>query len=201
MKTKLKELFDDQEMIDKVEAILKDELKDKYIPKQRFDELNEQKKKFEELVAERDGQLEALKSATGNEDKLKKQIEDLQAANQKAKEEYDANIKAMRRDDFVKTTLMEAGLLDTKFIPGVSAYLSIADLDVDNVGSVDAFKTKLNEVKTTVAPTWFKSDTPPATEINGMKINDPISKVPPGDEGVDKNSYEYILAQTLKTKE
>ena len=197
MKTKLKELFDDQEMIDKVETILKDEIKDKYIPKTRFDELNEQKKKFEELVAERDSQLETLKSATGNEDKLKKQIEDLQAANQKAKEEYDASIKAMKRDDYVKTALIEAGLLDTKYIPGVSAYLPISDLDPDNVGSVDAFKGKLAEVKT-IAPAWFKSDVPPTKEIGGLKINDPINKVPPGDESADKDSYEYILAQTIK---
>lgn len=197
MRTKLKELSLDNETLDKVMEVFSEELKNRYVPLERFTEVNDQKKKFEELVAERDTQLETLKSATGNEDKLKKQIEDLQAANQKAKEEYDASIKAMKRDDYVKTALIEAGLLDTKYIPGVSAYLPIADLDPDNVGSVEAFKGKLNEVKT-IAPAWFKSDVPPTKEIGGLKINDPINKVPPGDEGVDKNSYEYILAQTIK---
>lgn len=194
MRDKLKELFQDQETIDKVEAILKDEIKDKYIPKTRFDEVNEQKKKFEADVAERDSQLEALKNSTGDMDKLKKQIEALQADNQKAKAEYDAKLKAMRREDFVKTTLMEAGLLDTKYIPGVSAYLPISDLDVDSVTSVESFKTKIGEVKT-IASSWFKSDEPPSKELGGLKINDPNNKVPAGTKVVDKDSYEYFLSQ------
>lgn len=194
MRDKLKELFDDPEMIDKVETILKEELKDKYIPKSRFDEVNDAKKKFEEDVASRDAQLEALKNASGDVDKLKKQIEALQADNQKAKEEYNANLKAMRRDDFVKTSLMEAGLLDAKYIPGVSAYLPIAELDVDSVASVDAFKTKIAEAKT-IASAWFKSDEPPTKEIGGLKINDPTNKVPAGTKVLDKDSYEYFLSQ------
>ena len=194
MREKLKALFQDQETVDKVEAILKEELKDKYIPKARFDELNEAKKKAEQDVADRDAQLETLKTSTGDMDKLKKQIEALQVANQKAKDEYDASIKAMRRDDFVKTTLMEAGLLDAKYIPGVSAYLPIADLDIDSITSVESFKTKLAEAKT-IASSWFKSDEPPTKELGGLKINDPTNKVPPGQEGIDKNSYEYFLSQ------
>lgn len=194
MRDKLKELFQDQETIDKVETILKDEIKDKYIPKSRFDEVNEQKKKFEADVAERDTQLETLKNATGDMDKLKKQIEALQADNQKAKDEYNANLKAMRREDFVKTTLMEAGLLDAKYIPGVSAYLPISDLDIDNVTSVETFKTKIADVKT-IASAWFKSDEPPTKEIGGLKLNDPNNKVPAGTKVLEKDSYEYFLSQ------
>ena len=194
MRDKLKELFQDQETIDKVETILKDEIKDKYIPKSRFDEVNEQKKKFEADVAERDTQLETLKNETGDMDKLKKQIEALQADNQKAKDEYNANLKAMRREDFVKTTLMEAGLLDAKYIPGVSAYLPISDLDIDNVTSVETFKTKIADVKT-IASAWFKSDEPPTKEIGGLKLNDPNNKVPAGTKVLEKDSYEYFLSQ------
>lgn len=194
MKTKLTELLQDTDMIDKVEAILKEELNSKYIPKSRFDEVNDAKKKFEADVAARDAQLETLKNASGDVDKLKKQIEALQADNQKAKDEYNANLKAMRRDDFVKTTLMEAGLLDAKYIPGVSAYLPIGELDIDSVASVDAFKAKLAEAKTITA-NWFKSDEPPTKEIGGLKINDPINKLDPGKQSLDKDSYEYFLSQ------
>ena len=111
MRDKLAELSLTEEQMDKIDAILKEELKDKYVPLSRFNSLNEQKKKLEEDIAGYDAQLESLKNASGDVDKLKKQIETLQADNRKAKEEYDASIKAMRRDDFIKTTLMEAGLL------------------------------------------------------------------------------------------
>lgn len=197
MKEKLKALSLEQDMIDKVEAILKDEIKDKYIPKSRFDEVNDAKKKFEEAIADRDTQLEQLKKSTGNEEALRKQIEKLQADNQKAKAEYEAEVKTMKRDDYVKTTLLEEGLLDAKYIPGVSAYLPIATLDIDSVASIDAFKSKIAEVKT-IASAWFKSDAPPTTEINGLPVNDPSNKTAPGSSSYDKDSYEYFLEQALK---
>lgn len=194
MKTKLMELGLETEMVDKIAEILKGEISDKYIPKSRFDELNDAKKKAEADVAERDSQLEELKNATGNEDKLKKRIEELQAENQKAKDDYNAELKAMRRENFVKDALMEAGLLDTKYIPGVKAYLNIDKLDVDSVASVDAFKAELTEAKT-IASSWFKSDVPPTKEIDGLKINEPVNKLGPDAGTVDKDSYEYQLQQ------
>ena len=129
---------------------------------------------------------------------MKKRIEELQADNQKAKDEFDATLKAMKRDSYVNNTLLEAGLIDTKYIPGISAYLPINELDIDSVTSVEEFKQKLDDVKTTIAPGWFKSNEPLPTELNGLKVNDPTTKVAPGDEFVDKTSYEYMLAQALK---
>lgn len=194
MRTKLGEMSLTEEQMDKIEAILKEEIKDKYVPLNRFNSLNDQKKKLEEDIANYDTQLETLKNANGDVEKLRKQIESLQADNQKAKDEYNANLKAMRRDDFVKTTLMEAGLLDAKYIPGVSAYLPISELDIDSVASVDSFKSKLAEAKT-IASSWFNPDEPPVKELGGLKLNDPSNKLDTGIGVVDKDSYEYILAQ------
>ena len=194
MKDKLSALGLDGDMIEKVTEILKSEISDKYVPLSRFNEINDAKKKAEEDVASRDAQLETLKNASGDMDKLKKQIEELQADNLRAKQEYDAKLKIMRRDDFVKTTLMDAGLLDAKYIPGVSAYLPINELDVDSVASGDAFKAKLAEAKT-MASSWFKTDTPPAKELGGLNLNDPPTKTPPGVEKYAEGSYEAILAK------
>lgn len=194
MRNILIEMGLEETTVDKVMDVFANELKNKYVPISRFTEVNDAKKKFEADVAERDTQLETLKNATGDVDKLKKQIEALQADNQKAKDEYNANLKAMRREDFVKTTLMEAGLLDAKYIPGVSAYLPISDLDIDNVTSVETFKTKIADVKT-IASAWFKSDEPPTKEIGGLKLNDPNNKVPAGTKVLEKDSYEYFLSQ------
>ena len=45
MRDKLAELSLTEEQMDKIDAILKEELKDKYVPLSRFNSLNEQKKK------------------------------------------------------------------------------------------------------------------------------------------------------------
>ena len=54
-----------------------------YVPKARFNEVNEEKNTLKKTVTERDGQLEELKKASGNSEELKKQIETLQESNKK----------------------------------------------------------------------------------------------------------------------
>lgn len=194
MEEKLKALGLDAEMVGKVSEIFNAELSGNYVPYHRFKEVNDAKVKFEKDVSDRDAQLEKLKNSNGDVEKLRDEIVKLQNSNQKAKEEYEANLKVMRRDDFVKTTLLGEGLLDTKYIPGVTAYLDVANLDVDSVSSVSAFKDKISEVKS-IASMWFKSETIPTTEINGLQVNDPINKIQSGSDNLDKDSYEYMLRQ------
>ena len=65
-----------------------------FIPKSRFDEVNEQKKKLEEDIKTRDKQLEELKKLDA--EGLKVQIEKLQEENKAAKEKYDAELKQIQ---------------------------------------------------------------------------------------------------------
>ena len=197
MKEKLKAIGLEDEMVTKVDEILKAELKDRYVPLERFNTVNERKNKLEEDVGNLDSELEKLKKSSGDIDSLKEQIEVLQNANRTAQAEYDAKIKAMRTDDFVKTKLMEAGLIDAKYIPGVKAYLNLDELDIDNVKSVEKFDSAISEAKS-ITSAWFKSTEPPTTELGGLKLNDPTSKVAPDINSAPKDSYEYILSQYTK---
>lgn len=71
---------------------------EKFVPKARLDEALASKKEGESQLASRDAQLvELQKSAKGNE-KLSKQIAELQASNTKSKEEYEAKILNMQKD-------------------------------------------------------------------------------------------------------
>ena len=79
----------DEETAKKCETASQEELKG-YIPKARFDEVNNEKKKLELDVRDRDGQLETLKNSTGDVDAMKKQIEDLQKANKDAADAHAA---------------------------------------------------------------------------------------------------------------
>ena len=73
-----------EDVADKIVALAADELKG-YIPKARFDEVNEAKKNAEALVKERDGQLTELKKTAGASEELLKKIGDLEASNKAAR--------------------------------------------------------------------------------------------------------------------
>ena len=81
----------DEDLAGKLAEASAEELKG-FIPKSRFDEVNNQLKAQKDLVAERDKQLEALDTASGDAEKYKKELEDLKA--QIASEKEEAKRKA-----------------------------------------------------------------------------------------------------------
>ena len=99
----------------KIAEVSAEELKG-YIPKTRFDEVNEAKKNAEALVKERDKQLEDVKKSTGDNEELKKQIEQLQESNKAAKAEYEENIKRVQKENIDTLLLTEQGAKNVKAV-------------------------------------------------------------------------------------
>lgn len=121
-----------EELAVKVAKASLDELND-YVPKSRITEVTEAKNNAEALVKERDKQLEELKKSTGDNEELKKQIEQLQADNKAAKDKYEADIKKMAKDSIDAQLLAENGAKNAKAV--------IALLDaVDDKLEGDAYK-------------------------------------------------------------
>lgn len=91
-----------------------------YVSKDRFDEVNESKKKLEASVKEHETQMEALKAAAGDNEDLKKQISDLQTQNKEKESEYQEQIKDMKLTNAIKLAISDsaqdcdlvAGLID-----------------------------------------------------------------------------------------
>jgi len=70
-----------------------DIISDNYVPKSRFNEINESKKELERQIGERDIQLKDLSTkATGN-DELTKKLNELTEMNTQTKNEYENKIK------------------------------------------------------------------------------------------------------------
>lgn len=93
------------------------------IPKARLDEKIAELKTAQDLVAERDKQIEDLgKKAKGNEE-LQKQIADLSEANKKAAEEYEAKLHKERYDMALEKALSGAKAKNVK------ALTALLDLD------------------------------------------------------------------------
>ena len=116
-----------EEIAAECEKASMEELKS-FIPKSRFDEVNNAKNTAEALVKERDGQLETLKNSTGDVDSLKKQIEDLQADN-KAKDEAHANeIKQLKINAAVEAALSGAKAKNSTAVKSLLKDLDKAEL-------------------------------------------------------------------------
>ena len=91
-----------------------------FVPKSRFNEVNELKNNLQDQLTERDNQLKELsKSVKGNEELLT-QIKELQNANKETSEMYEKKIRDLRLDNEIKLKLKESkakyeDLLITKF--------------------------------------------------------------------------------------
>ena len=114
----------------KIAELSAEELKG-YIPKTRFDEVNEAKKNAEALVKERDKQLEDVKKSTGDNEELKKQIEQLQEDNKAAKQKYEADIRQMQIDNAVQAALKDAGAKNVTATMALLTGLDKAELAED----------------------------------------------------------------------
>lgn len=108
-----------EEQATKAAAASAEELKG-FIPKARFDELNEAKKKAEKDVADRDTQIAELGKTAGLSEDLKKQIETLTNANKEAAEKHASELKELTLTNAIKSALngkvhdegLVAGLFD-----------------------------------------------------------------------------------------
>ena len=116
---------------DKLDSTITDinkELPKHFIPKDKYNETAEAKKKLETDIQERDKQLEQLKNAAGNSEELKAQIEQLQAENQKAAEEWQAKVAQMQLDFAIEKALTVAKAKNAK---AVKALLDMEKVKLD----------------------------------------------------------------------
>ena len=156
-----------EEIAAEVEKLVAEELKG-FIPKTRFDEVNEAKKEAEAEVKERDKQLEALKKASGDNEELQKQIESLQNANKAAKADYEAKIKQMQIENAVSNALKDAGAKNPATVKALLKDLEKAE--IDDSGAVKGLAEQLKAIKESDAylfesaePTKLAGATPAAT--------------------------------------
>jgi DNA repair exonuclease SbcCD ATPase subunit len=117
-----------EDKLDSTIADISKELPKYFIPKDKYNEAAEAKKKLEADIQERDKQLEELKKAAGSNEELKKQIETLQAENKKAGEEWQAKVAKMQLDFAIEKALTTAKAKNAK---AVKALLDLEKVKLD----------------------------------------------------------------------
>lgn len=132
MKDKLVKLGLTDELAQKVIDNFGDIVDGVYVTKERFNEVNKEKKTLEDTVVERDSQLEQIKKDNESNEDLKKTIQDLQQANKDAKAEADKALAAERKSNAIKLELI--GKVHNPEV--VMNMLKMDDIIMDNDGKV-----------------------------------------------------------------
>ena len=176
-----------EEQTEKVLSVNTEQLKG-FIPKSRFDEVNNAKKQLEKDIAERDNQLETLKNSTSDIETLKTTIANLQNDNKVAKEQYDTEIAKIKLDNAVETALLNANAVNVK---AAKALLDMEKVKLDGetlVGVNDQLEIlKKAEDSKMLFKTETKQTLSGATPGAGNVGN-------PGGEGKPKTLAESIAA-------
>ena len=175
----------DEEIAQKVADAFAEYLKG-FIPKSRFDEVNEAKKQLEKDIKTRDEQLEALKKIDA--EGLKAEIEKLQNENKAAKEKYDAELKQIQLDNAVEKALIGA---KAKNIKAVKALLDLEKIKLDGeavIGLEDQIK-KLTEGEDSKFLFDAKTDEKP--NFKGIAPSEKSDKTP-------GNEQQKTLADAIK---
>ena len=175
----------DEETAKKCEAASQEELKG-FIPKTRFDEVNNEKKKLELDLRDRDGQLETLKNSTGDVEAMKQQIATLQADNKAKDEAHAAEIKKMKVDAAVEAALTSSGAINAKAVVPFLKDLDKAELADD--GTVKGLAEQI-EALTKADDTKFLVTAKQQTQVKGAKPGESGNE--DGDHGVDTSKMTY----------
>ena len=152
----------DEETAKKCETASLEELKG-YIPKTRFDEVNNEKKKLEFDVRDRNKQLEDLKKSSGDNEELKKQIEQLQKDNKAKDELHLAEMNKFKIDSAIDKALSSAGAKNNK---SVKALLEeVEKFDIKEDGTIKGLEVQIKKIKES-EPYLFNSH---ETMVKGLK--------------------------------
>ena len=154
------------EQATKAEAESKKEL-ESYIPKTRFDEVNEAKKQLDKDIKARDTQIEDIKKNAGDNEELKKQIETLQTENKTTKEKYEADLKDLQISNAIKLAIADkaqdadlvSGLFDkSKLILGDDGKITGLDEQLKSLQESKAFLFKTGKTETNYNPAGGKEN-------------------------------------------
>lgn len=163
---------------DQITSILADAKKQKLIPKDRFDEVNNSLKVANETISNINKELDTLKSSAQNSEILKQQIEDLKAKNQTTIDEYEGKIKGMKLHDYVKEEMLK-DLKDPKYFELLYKEVDQSKLSIAEDGTVTGFDIKPFQEK--YADLFGSSPSGP-----GSFGNPPRGKVGTGNESLGK---------------
>lgn len=106
-----------EELAEKAAKASAEEISKGFVPKDRFNEVNEEKKKLQTAKKQAEDDLEALKKTAGDNEALTQQITALQEAAKQKDSEYAAEIKSLKLMNAIRAGITDAQ--DTDLVAGL----------------------------------------------------------------------------------
>ena len=176
----------EEEVAQKIVDMSAKEIDGNYVPKERFNELNEAKKNAEALVKERDKQLEDLKKSTGDAEALQKQIETLQEENKVAAKKYADDLTQMQKDNAIEKGITA---FNGKNAKAIKALLDESKITVNEDGTTSGLAEQLDALaKAEDSSFLFNSSIPNVKGMQPGKAKDGVGN----EVDFSKMSYEQL---------
>lgn len=161
----IKELLKDVVEEDKLEGLvtkINTEAPKYIVPKNKYNELSEEKKNLEAEISNRDTQLETLKGQVGSDKELQEKITQLENENKVNKEKYEADLINNAKRNAVELSLVKNGAVNSK---ACMPFIDLEKIEYEN-GEVKGVDDLIGEmVKGEDASFLFAPN-----KINGMKV-------------------------------
>lgn len=145
-------------------AALREFLNGAYVPKSRFNEVNEEKNTLKAAVEGRDKQLEALKKATGDTDALKAEIKKLQDKNKADAEASDAKFRELRLSSAIKLAVAQ----DAQDADIVAGLIDKSKIILGEDGKVTGLEEQVKSLRESKAFLFKQAGTPPYNPHGGQ---------------------------------
>lgn len=114
-----------------------------FIPKSRFDEVNEAKKELEKQISDRDKQLKDLSAKAQGNEELTKQIEELQLSNKQTKDDYENKIASIQFNYALEGALTGAKCKNNK---ALKALLNLDEVKYQE-GKLEGLESQIESLK------------------------------------------------------
>lgn len=167
----------DEQTAQKAADASNEELKG-YIPKVRFDEVNNEKKKLELDVRDRDSQLEGLKNSNGDVEAMKTQISTLQADNKAKDEAHAAEIKQLKIDSEINTALSASKAKNAKAVKALLE-LDPEKIEFNDDGSIKGLSDQIKKLQEGDDSKFlFNIESKPNNQFKGFAPGEKSDKLP-----------------------
>ena len=185
-----------EEQANKVLGLHKDAIKDKFVPKERFDEKNNELKAEKDKVTDRDNQIKDLSKFEGDKTALEAKIKDLTEENKTKETEYNEKLTSERKQNAVKFELLngENKPHDPSLVLGL---LDLTKVNINEDGTIkDGFKEQFETLVKDKGFLFTTAEKDPKSTNNGFfpKGTSPADGRKQGNEAPTSEQFGASLA-------
>jgi hypothetical protein len=198
---KIKQVLKEMELTDEqIQSFISQAITDKFVPKHRFDEVNEKNKQLVSDVADRDKQINDLSSFKGDNEALKVKIAKLEEDN-KLKEAQNAEaIKTLKVDNAINYALN--GKVQEGYDDLVVNLIDKSSIVLKDDGSIVGLDEQIDKVMKE-KPLLFVEEKGNSTQTTGwsFKGTDPQDTQRQTAKSISENFVQSLLADNKQVSE